>query len=72
MDFLLWVLVMGGIAATRMPARAWFERILKQLLDNMDVTDWEEIVLVLRRFLWMDIACEPGARKLIDDVKRRP
>jgi len=70
-DFLLWVLIIGGIASTRMPTRPWFERILKQLLDSMDVDGWEEIVLIMRRFLWMDISCEPGARKLLEDVKKR-
>jgi hypothetical protein len=60
---LLWVLMMGGIAAENTPERAWYVSTLRQAACENGVASWADMRKVLSNILWWDIACDqPGHR----------
>jgi hypothetical protein len=61
---LLWILVLGGIAALDTPERHWFATQLALIARMLDIDDWESVEDVLRSFLWLDSACGQGGRLL--------
>jgi hypothetical protein len=64
---LLWILVLGGIAALDKPERGWFVLQLARLVQRLKI-EWEEAEGVLETFLWFEIACSPGGRLLWDEA----
>ena len=64
---LLWILVLGGIAALDKPERSWFVSRLALLVQRLKI-GWEEAEDVLETFLWFEIACSPGGRLLWDEA----
>jgi hypothetical protein len=64
---LLWILVLGGIAALDKPERGWFVLQLSYLVQRLKI-EWEEVEDVLETFLWFEIACSPGGRLLWDEA----
>jgi len=69
-ETLLWILVLGGIAATGMRTgeRDWFVRNIVIVAKILELSKWEQIVDVLEGFLWLDSACEAGGRILWAEV----
>jgi len=66
---LLWMLVLGGIAALEKPERAWFVSNLALLSRrNGGRLEWEDAEEISKEFLWLECACGPGGRKLWDEV----
>ncbi|KAG2413962.1 hypothetical protein HFD88_003153 [Aspergillus terreus] len=64
---LLWVLMMGGIAAENTPERAWYVSTLRQAACENGVASWADMRKVLSNILWWDIACDqPGHRLWLD------
>ena len=61
---LLWMLVLGGIAALDTPERHRFASQLVWIVRRLDIDDWEGVKDVLGSFLWLDSACSPGGRLL--------
>jgi hypothetical protein len=61
---LLWMLVLGGIAALDTPERHWFASQLAWIVRRLDIDDWEGVEDVLGWFLWLDSACGEGGRLL--------
>ena len=61
---LLWMLVLGGIAALDTPQRDWFTSRLAWAVRKLDRDDWEGVEDILRSFLWLDSACGQGGRLL--------
>jgi hypothetical protein len=62
-ELLLWILMLGGIAALDKPERRWFVSQLALLVDKLRV-DWRGVEGVLETFLWLDSACGPRGREL--------
>lgn len=57
---ILWVLIVGGVAADYRPCRGWFlERIL-DLCDVLDMRTWEDMEEILQKFLWPAAWHKPG------------
>jgi hypothetical protein len=65
---LLWMLVLGGIAALDTPERHWFASQLAWTVRRLDVDDWEVVEDILGSFLWLDSACSQGGRLLWSEV----
>jgi len=65
---LLWMLVLGGIAALGKPERPWFVSNLALLSVERLKVDWDGVEDILRTFLWLESACSPGGRQLWDEV----
>jgi hypothetical protein len=64
---LLWVLVLGGIAALGKPERPWFVSNLVLFAERSKL-DWDGAEAILKTFLWLESACSPGGRQLWDEV----
>ncbi|KAE9374172.1 hypothetical protein N431DRAFT_283576, partial [Stipitochalara longipes BDJ] len=66
---ILWMLVLGGIAALEKPERSWFVSNLA-LLSQRETSrlDWEGAESILKTFLWLESACSPGGRQLWVEV----
>jgi Fungal specific transcription factor domain len=66
---LLWMLVLGGIAALEKPERPWFASNLALLSRRDDLRlDWNGAEDILKSFLWLQSACSPGGHQLWDEV----
>jgi hypothetical protein len=66
--FLLWMLVLGGIASLDKPERVWFVEQLARLAAMLDV-DWCEVKEILGTFLWLESACGDGGKELWGEVE---
>jgi hypothetical protein len=66
--FFIWVMVIGGISAERLPERPWFEKSLTDLLASGGVREWVEVEKIVESFLWMVPGCESGAMELWDSI----
>ena len=65
---LLWILILGGIAAFNTPERVWYVQKLKAISSLLECSLWEAVVDELRSYLWLDSACEAGGRVLWEEV----
>jgi hypothetical protein len=61
---LLWILVLGGIAASDTRERGWFVRNVRIIAKMLKVVSWEQVVEVMEGFLWLDSACDAGGEIL--------
>jgi hypothetical protein len=66
--FLLWVLVIGGIASLDKPERAWFVEQLEIVKEVLQV-DWYVVTRITDRFLWLDNACGESGEELWAEVE---
>ncbi len=60
-SMLLWVLTVGGIAASNMPERTWYLAMLRRSIVQTGLLSWRGLRTHLKSILWLDSACEPGA-----------
>ncbi|EAW10954.1 uncharacterized protein ACLA_065880 [Aspergillus clavatus NRRL 1] len=67
---LLWVLTLGGIAATNQPERDWFVRTLGQAAAHAQVYAWSDLKRVLEFMLWYDVACDQAGYTLWAEVEQ--
>lgn len=65
---LLWMLVLGGIAALGKPERPWFVSNLALVGVERLKLDWDGVEAILKPFLWLESACSHGGRQLWDEV----
>lgn len=66
---LLWMLILGGIAASETTHRAWYVRNLAALSSALDLTEWKDIAEEAENYLWLESACDAGGSSLWDEVK---
>ncbi|KAJ5631841.1 uncharacterized protein N7484_011941 [Penicillium longicatenatum] len=65
---LIWILILGGIAASGSPDRSFFVSSLADIVRRNNVRSWTEIRLSLDKMLWHEGACEKAGRKLWCEV----
>jgi hypothetical protein len=65
---LLWVLVIGGIAARDLPERAWFVATLRRITLCSGLSTWQDLKQALKLMLWLDSACDSAGMKLWEDL----
>jgi len=65
---LLWILVLGGIAALDTIEREWFVIHIAVLAKVLKVASWEQVVEIMEGFLWLDSACDAGGQVLWAEV----
>jgi hypothetical protein len=65
---LIWVLTLGGIAATGLPERTWFVAKLGWITAYSGVHKWRDLKQVLESMLWLDCACDCAGQQLWDEV----
>jgi hypothetical protein len=67
---LIWVLTLGGIAATGLPNRTWFVAALGRVTARSGLARWRDLKPVLDQILWLDSACDFGGQQLWEEVER--
>ncbi|KAJ5876323.1 uncharacterized protein N7529_001907 [Penicillium soppii] len=61
---LLWILTLGGIAASETPERAWFVSALEDIMSKMGIHTWPSLKTLLVSMIWYDAACDMAAEAL--------
>ncbi|EAW13689.1 uncharacterized protein ACLA_044090 [Aspergillus clavatus NRRL 1] len=56
-EVLVWVLVLGGMAATGTPQRAWYAGKLRWLVAMLGIVSWEQMRRILKSVVWMENLC---------------
>ncbi len=52
-ELVLWIVVMGAIAAIGNEHRVWFVAVLDRCLSRLKIGSWDELKELLERFLWL-------------------
>jgi hypothetical protein len=65
---LLWILVLGGIAASDTKERSWFVKSIAIVARILKIGTWEQVTEIMEGFLWLDSACDAGGKALWADV----
>ena len=68
-DFLLWVMVMGGVTAACTREKAWYIKSLKKLAPAAELSQWPDAKQSLKLFLWLDNACDKAGQELWSEVE---
>lgn len=63
-EFLLWVGVLGALASKHSEHEPFFVDIVDTYAAAAGVTDFRQFKDVMRRFIWLDRACDVGALEL--------
>jgi hypothetical protein len=66
---LLWILILGGIAASDTADRTWYVQNLSAVSSALNLVEWEDVVAELGSYLWLECACDPGGRGLWTEVQ---
>jgi hypothetical protein len=69
-DLLLWILVLGGIAALDSDERFWFVKNLVAFVGKWKIYDWSSVEEKMQHFLWLESACSPGGKLLWEEVTK--
>lgn len=64
----LWSLFLGGITAIGIQERVWFVKRISYMIALLDLRQWVDVKGVLNSLLWLDTACDVGAKALYDEV----
>jgi len=70
-NLLLWVLVIGGIAALDKPEREWYVSKLILLIRRWGAWEWESVERNMGEYLWLESACGLAGRRLWAEVMNR-
>ena len=65
---LIWMLVLGGIAATDTPERKWYVQNLAAVSAALKIEEWEDVEEELGAYLWLQSACDAGGQLLWVEV----
>lgn len=68
-DQLVWLLVIGGVAAIGKPERSWFVAQLVDVCEMLGIISWSQIVEIMRLTLWHE-AYEIPKGSLWHEVER--
>ncbi|KAL3465189.1 hypothetical protein BJX64DRAFT_70544 [Aspergillus heterothallicus] len=67
---LLWVLTLGGIAATHTPHRSWYIDRLCRVVEHHNITSYSHLTRYLTMLAWYPIACDKPGLELWFAVQR--
>lgn len=67
-ELLLWILVLGGIAAQNTEERPWFINTINGAAGMAAVSSWEELKQVMTTVMWMDSVCDLGGQTLWNEI----
>lgn len=66
---LLWILMVGGIAAERRWERKWYVIQLGRVAARKSLSSYDEVREQLARILWLPEACETAGRSVWQEVE---
>lgn len=61
---LLWLLVLGGIAALESEERSWYVGTLAVVSRSLNISEWDDVAEEMAHYLWLESACDAGGRLL--------
>ena len=67
-NILVWLLTLGGIAATGLSERKWFVVALARQARRALLCQWQELKQALKATLWLDSACDRAGEQLWTEV----
>lgn len=67
---LLWILVIGGIAASETGERMWYVQNLGTVAAVLGIWGWEDVAEELGEYLWLESTCDAGGRALWAEAVR--
>ena len=68
-EFVLWLSFLGGISAPSSPRRDWFLTNLSKTAMVLEICSWDEVKLVLGKFIWFDRLHEAPFLNLWEEVR---
>ncbi|KAL2826721.1 hypothetical protein BDW59DRAFT_171795 [Aspergillus cavernicola] len=68
-NVVLWILTMGGIAATHTAERPWFVQKLAELRNRASICEWSEFRALLRSFPWLGCACDSAGERIWEEIE---
>jgi hypothetical protein len=68
-SLLLWCLILGGIAASSTECRNWYVLNIMALSAELRLYAWQDVANKMRRYLWLESACDVGGRELWMEVR---
>jgi len=69
-SLMLWVTVMGALAAADLPERSWYISVLERLTNRLNIGSWDDMRTELQKFLWYNSVSEPDGQRLWKEIKR--
>ncbi|KAH8703988.1 hypothetical protein BGW36DRAFT_286819 [Talaromyces proteolyticus] len=63
-EYLLWVLVVGGIASTQPETTTWFAATLSQVAAVTKLSSWDDVKNVIKSVLWLGAMCDDRGEEL--------
>ncbi|KAL2841699.1 hypothetical protein BJY01DRAFT_7823 [Aspergillus pseudoustus] len=67
---LLWVLTLGGIAATHTPHHSWYIDRLRRVVQHHNITSYNHLTRYLAMLAWYPIACDKPGLELWFAIER--
>jgi hypothetical protein len=68
-EFWFWALLFVGTASKGRPQHAYFQRILAQLCNILDIHSWKNAKAILKEFAWADAICERPCKAFWDTLE---
>ena len=69
LELIIWVTVLGAIAAEKTSKRSWFVHVLKHLTEPLLLSGWEDLEDRLEGILWLRNACNNAGYRLWQEVQ---
>ncbi|PYI09127.1 hypothetical protein BO78DRAFT_467953 [Aspergillus sclerotiicarbonarius CBS 121057] len=70
-DLSFWMLFTGGMASQGRSSRAWFMAHLAEIAEQLSLKEWDTVLPLLKRFLFIAQRDDTHPEALWDDVKRQ-
>ncbi|KAL4783434.1 hypothetical protein BJX76DRAFT_256782 [Aspergillus varians] len=67
---LLWILTLGGIAATNTPNRSWYVDMLCRVVDHNKISSYGDLKRYLELVVWYPTACDKPGTELWAEVEK--
>lgn len=64
LEFLIWILFIGGIASLGSEYRSWFVEQLRAVSHRIEFNSWAKVKTILERFLWLGSTNDPDGMEL--------
>jgi len=67
--FSFWALLFVGAASMGRPQQGYFQRIIAQLCNLLDIHSWENAKAIMKEFAWADSICERPCKAFWDTLE---
>lgn len=64
-QIVLWLYIIGRISVLDEADQVWFRPALATVLQSMKLKSWDEVRLLLKSILWIDVLLDPPAKQMV-------